>query len=208
MLETTLVPPNATSQFGKGIDMEGNYLIVGDETEAAQAGGAYIYFREPGTGTWDAGIRIAPPTPEAGAGFGGAFNGLAISGNWAFVGAWGEDSSGLANSGAAYAFERVGTNAWAFRQRLTPPNPAAGDSFGSVSLDGKFAVVGGLNLSEAYLYELVGGTWGRISTIQAAGVAVGDWFGYPTDISQNHAIIGAHLDDQAATDAGAFYVFE
>ena len=47
-----------------------------------------------------------------------------------------------------------------------------------------------------------------ITTIQAGNGSVGDEFGWGIALSQNHAMIGAWGDDEAGTDAGAFYVFE
>jgi len=69
-------------------------------------------------------------------------NAVALSGDWAVVGAPGRDASGLNSSGAAYVFKRTGTN-WSQVQMLQSTAPTAGGRFGwSVALAGPWLAIG------------------------------------------------------------------
>jgi hypothetical protein len=86
---------------------------------------------------------------------------VSISGDYAIVGAWGEDGAGVLR-GAAYVFHRNqgGTDNWGEVMKLTASDAEDGDHFGiSVSISGDDAIVGalseggGLSLrGAAYLY--------------------------------------------------------
>jgi hypothetical protein len=66
---------------------------------ASSSGSAYI-FRRTGTNTWDAGTKILAPDAAASDFFGQS---VAIDGDYAIVGADGNDDGGSA-SGSAYIF--------------------------------------------------------------------------------------------------------
>ncbi len=69
---------------------------------------------------------------------------VSIDGDYALVGAYGDDDNGV-NSGSAYVFKRSGTT-WTEEQKLLAPDGAAGDCFGfSVSIDGDYALAGAYN---------------------------------------------------------------
>ena len=76
---------------------------------------------------------------------------MAISGSTAVVGAPAKDS----RAGAAYVFERAGTE-WSQQAELTASHPAAGDGFGdSVAITGSTALVGAAGPSDtgvAYVF--------------------------------------------------------
>ena len=94
----------AGDQFGKSVAISGDYVVVGANGEDAggnAAGAAYIFHRT-GTNTWDAGVKIVATDPQAYDEFGKS---VAISGNYAVVGAYGE-SAGGSYAGAAYIFHR------------------------------------------------------------------------------------------------------
>ena len=94
----------AGDQFGKSVAISGDYVVVGayaEDEEGSAAGAAYIFHRT-GTNTWDAGVKIVATDPQAYDEFGKS---VAISGNYAVVGAYGE-SAGGSYAGAAYIFHR------------------------------------------------------------------------------------------------------
>src|SRR5690606_13989379 len=68
---------------------------------------------------------------------------VAISGDYAVIGAYQDDDNG-SNSGSAYVFERI-SGTWTQTQKLTASDGAAGDFFGR-----SVAISGGLVLSGAY----------------------------------------------------------
>ena len=67
---------------------------------------------------------------------------VSVSGDYAVVGAPGDDDAGSGWTGSAYIFVRSGTT-WTQQQKLTASDAASGDIFGSsVSVSGGYAMVG------------------------------------------------------------------
>ncbi|MCK5113789.1 MAG: FG-GAP repeat protein [Phycisphaerae bacterium] len=134
---------------------------------------------------------------------------LAISGNTAIVGAWGNDDKGDM-SGSAYLF-----NATTGEEitKLTASDAAKNDYFGlSVAISDNTAIVGApyndgawSRTGSAYLFDTTTGN--QIAKLTASdAVKLGD-FGISVAISGNVAIVGAHGDDQAGSYSGSAYLF-
>ena len=156
----------AFDQFGIAVAMDGDYAIVGslgDDDDGSQSGSAYVFFR---TGTsWTQQPKITAADGAAGDKFGTS---VSINGDYALVGAVGDDSS----RGAAYVFKRNGTD-WNEEAKLIADDGAAGDSFGTaVSIHGVYAVVGApgdeAGMGSAYIFERSGATWSQVLRIVAA----------------------------------------
>ena len=82
--------------------ISGHHTVVGARSEdvgGSDAGAAYI-FRRTGTNSWDGGMKSVASDAQAGDWFGYS---VAISGDYAIVGATGEGTGG-SNAGAAYIF--------------------------------------------------------------------------------------------------------
>ncbi len=137
---------------------------------------------------------------------------VAISGDTAIVGA-------AAASGKAYVYERYegGKSNWGWVATLRQSQP--GLHFGSgVAIDGVTAVIGAraddsgsLQYGNAYVFQRDAsgsGTWGEVAYLTAYDAEAGDEFGESTAVSGSTALIGAHLEDQGGTNAGAAYVFD
>ena len=149
--------------FGYSVAISGNYAIVGaryedDSAIITNSGAAYIFERTIGTtGIWtQVQTVLKASTPGKDDSFGGS---VAISGNYAIVGAEYEDTS-LGNSGAAYIFERnISTDTWVQVPTMIKASPPqSGDQFGtSVAISGNYVVVGELkgnnNAGSAYIFE-------------------------------------------------------
>jgi hypothetical protein len=166
---------------------------------ATQAGAAYVFERD-GSGAWQQKAYLKAPNTDAGDYFGYS---VAISGDTIVVGAPFEDSTstavcnnvmscpGLGNNtpddaGAAYVFERDGSDAWQQKAYLKAPNAQGGDSFGySVAISGDTIVVG---------------AYGEDSN----STAVCNEFG--STACDNAG--GDGPNNNGAGDAGAAYVFE
>jgi hypothetical protein len=202
-------------QFGYSVGISGDYAIVGapfnEDTGGTDRGAAYIFHRT-GTNTWDSGSRIGVGSADNDL-FG---NSVAISGDYAIVGAYQEDGSGT-NRGAAYIIHRTGTNIWSSSTKITASDTASVDYFGnSVAISGDYAIVGayqedgsGTDRGAAYIFYRTGtNTWDTGIKIDA-GIDVGDndWFGYSVGISGDYAIVGAWYEDGSGTDRGAAYIF-
>ncbi|MDP6297771.1 MAG: FG-GAP repeat protein, partial [Candidatus Marinimicrobia bacterium] len=92
----------SSDYFGNSVSISGNYIIVGtpnDNEDANQAGAAYIFTRS--NTSWSSPEQIVASDAAASDQFG---NSVAIDGDYAIVGAYGDDDAG-SNSGSAYVYE-------------------------------------------------------------------------------------------------------
>jgi len=198
----------SSDQFGFDVDVDGDKAIVGMYGDNGYSGAAYIFKRTP-TG-WVQEQRIVPSDPATGDRFGYA---VAISGNYAVVGAYFEDAMGT-DSGSAYVFRYNGVT-WVQQQKLTAADGANYDFFGkSVDISGSVALVGSLEDDDlgtgsgaVYAYRLNGTTWSQTQKLRASDGTAYDYFGGSVAISGNAAIIGAYWDDVAVGDCGSAYTF-
>ncbi len=199
--------------FGKSVAMSGDYAIVGAPSEpyGPGAGAAYIYKRT-GSNSWDSGTNIMPVDLAVRDAFGFS---VAISGDYAIVGAYQEDEGG-SNAGAAYIFQRTGPNTWDSGTKIMAADADAGEEFGkSVAISGNYAIVGahledegGSSAGAAYIFQRTGpNTWDSGTKIMAADAEANDWFGSSVAISGNYAVVGASQEDEGEYSAGAVYVF-
>ena len=146
--------------------------------------------------------------------------GVSISGDTAIVGARFEDEKG-AQAGAAYIFERDegGADNWGEVTKLTASDAQADDRFGtSVAISGDTAIVGAFAEDEkgsaagaAYIFERDEGgadNWGEVTKLTASDAQARDFFGISVAISGDTAIVGARLEDEKGSNAGAAYIFE
>ena len=201
-------------QFGIGVAISGDYAIAGafgNDDGGGNSGSAYI-FRRTGTNTWDAGTKILASDDLGGDYFGFS---VAIDGDYAIVGAYGNDDGG-GNSGSAYIFRRTGTNTWDAGTKILASDAVSGDQFGvSVGIDGNTAVVGaygnddgGSASGSAYIFRRTGtNTWDAGTKIIASDAASGDQFGFSVGISGDYAIVGAQLNDDGGSSSGSAYIF-
>ena len=151
LTETKIVASDreASDRFGYSVAKSGNYAIVGangEDPDASgnvryNAGSAYIFERT--SGTWSQKQKIVASDRQADDQFGYS---VAISGNYAIVGAYGEDHDAsddnpLEKAGSAYIFERT-NGSWSQKQKIVASDREADDQFGrSVAIDGNYAIV-------------------------------------------------------------------
>ena len=209
--------------FSKTIAINGNYAIFGaqtdDGTNASNSdyGAAYIFERN-ASGVWIEKQILRANILYYTAYFGKS---VAISDNYAIVGATGHPVSGL-NSGAAYIFERNASGVWNQTSILTASNAAASNEFGySVAISGRYAIIGatrgedisGLtNGGAAYIFELSPtGVWTQIRILTTSYSGTTDFYGASVSISGKNVLIGAIFEDGSSntTDStGAAYIYE
>ncbi len=164
----------ASDCFGWSVAVSGSTAIVGASflfTPLAET--AYIFERdEGGADNWGEVKILTASDAAASDRFGW---GMAVSGDIAVVGAFGEDGGG-AEAGAAYVFQRDqgGADQWGQVAKPTASDAAAGDKFGfSVALDGVTAVVGtlgednagGNNAGAAYVFQVPRPTLTLVKTV-------------------------------------------
>jgi hypothetical protein len=155
------------------------------------------------TGTGDPpNWKIIPSDGTSGDFFGKS---VSISGDYAIIGAYGNDDNGI-NSGSAYIFKRT-VNGWVQQARLIASDIAELDYFGySVSISGNYAIVGAPYNKAAYIFEKPTGGWTDMTETAkltaSDSITVND-FGYSVSISGNYAIVGS-----GHTYSGSAYIFE
>ncbi|MEW6073756.1 MAG: FG-GAP repeat protein [Planctomycetota bacterium] len=141
--------------------------------------------------------------------------GVALQGNTALVGAYGDDHAG-ANAGAVYVFVRSGTS-WTQEAKLTASDANGSDYFGAaVALDGDTALIGSkgsdgatANAGAAYVFTRSGTVWTQQAKLTAGDGAPFDELGWRIALSGNTAVAGARYHDHTGFlfQAGAAYVF-
>ena len=193
-------------EFGFGLDIDGDTLIVGapgDRARGLRAGAAYV-FRRVG-GFWLEEARLVPAGLETNDFFG---RHVGVVGTRALVSAGGDDDQG-AQSGAAYAFERS-AGAWSLTQKLFASDPHMTAFFGdSLAMDGDLALFGAGQHSAggaAYVFEYSGGSWVERQRILNAGP--GAYFGFRLDMQGTRLAIGALFGLTGTVLAGRVYLFD
>jgi len=203
---------DADDVFGYSVSLDGDYAIAGaygEDAEGSLTGAAYI-FRRTGANTWDSGTKIVASDAQANDYFGRS---VAISGDYAIVGAFGEDTGGD-GAGAAYIFQRTGTNTWDAGTKIVASDAESEDRFGtSVAISGDYAIVGafkeGSLAGAAYIFRRTGtNTWDAGTKIVASDAEASDFFGNAVAISGDYAIAGAYGEDAEGSLAGAAYIFK
>jgi len=201
----------AGDRFGYSVSLSGDTAVIGaywDEVAGISTGSAYVFVRV--DNMWSQEQKI---TASDGAGadlFGAA---VAVSGDTAVVGAYGNHDSSRYYLGSAYVFARSGES-WTEQAMLSAYDAAAFDQFGySVALSGSTAVVGApyddistyqTQTGSACVFVRSGGGWTQQGKLTASDAAFGDSFGRAVAISGDTAVVGAyeHVDGR-----GAAYVF-
>ncbi len=199
----------AYDYFGLSVSINGDYAIIGAYKDNiggnGNQGSAYIFKR---TGvSWAQEAKITAPDGAAGDFFGYS---VSINGDFAIIGAYGDDIGGNGNQGSAYIFKRTGVS-WAQEAKITAPDGAAGDKFGySVSINGDYAIIGaylndiGGNTDQgsAYIVKRIGVSWVQEAKITAPDGVAGDIFGYSVSIDGDNILVGA---PNASSNKGKAY---
>jgi hypothetical protein len=195
----------ANDYFGVSVSISGDYAIVGAYYDDGK-GSAYIFKRD--GASWSQQAKKTASDGVASDYFGYS---VSISGDYAIVGAYGDEDNGNL-SGSAYIFKRDGTS-WSQQAKMTASDGAAGDNFGySVSISGDYAIVGayldddkGADSGSAYIFKRDGTSWSQQAKLLAADGNASDNFGWSVSISGDLAIVGAHQYYSGGT--GKAYIF-
>ena len=193
-------------RFGLSIAASGNLAVIGayaDDDNGNNSGSAYIFDVTTGQEL----AKLTPSDAAVSAYFGAS---VALSGNIAVIGAFGDGANGYA-TGSAYVFD-VTTGQELFK--LTASDGEEGDYAGtSVALSGNTAVIGaysdnddGWESGSAYVFDVTTGQ--ELFKLTASDGAEGDRFSHSVAASGNIAVIGAFKDDDKAQDTGSAYLFD
>jgi hypothetical protein len=229
----------AGDRFGYSVAVSGDTVLIGAWQESSSAtgvngnqnnnnapssGAAYVFVRS-GT-NWSQQAYLKASNTGADDVFGFS---VAVSGDTAVVGGYGEDSAAIGingnqadnsttNSGAAYIFVRNGT-IWSQQAYLKASNTGAEDQFGwMVAVSGDVVVVGAFvedgsatgangngadngatNSGAAYVFVRSGTNWSQRAYLKASNTAADDWFGLSVGVSGDTVVIGAIAEDSGAT---------
>eukprot|EP00002_Diphylleia_rotans_P021122 TRINITY_DN4111_c0_g1_i2.p1 TRINITY_DN4111_c0_g1~~TRINITY_DN4111_c0_g1_i2.p1 ORF type:complete len:872 (-),score=148.12 TRINITY_DN4111_c0_g1_i2:141-2756(-) len=189
----------ADDRFGHCVAITNQYAIAtsvhADFVTATDAGAAYIFIRTNSTWTEHAILTALNKEPDSYFGVS-----LAMTNNFAIVGAHGTNYGAADYVGSAFIFSRSGTT-WTQQALFTAGSNAQLDQYAyAVSLTDLHAVVGrptGVNTNQAtspgaaFVYTVSGGTWALSATLSASNFAVGDFFGTVVSISTNYLLVGA-----------------
>ena len=198
--------------FGFSVAISGDCALVGapgKDTLDSDAGAAYI-FRFDGA-YWVQEAKLLASDGAMGDAFGVA---VAISGDYALVGAEGAKAGDTKNAGAVYAFRFNGTH-WSQTGKLTAPIPVNNDNFGCcVATDGSKAIIGawgndaqGLDAGAAYVFQRSGAAWLTQQTLVAPDGEGDDSFGIAVAVDGGTLIVGASGDNDHGNDSGSAYIY-
>ncbi|MDX1460953.1 MAG: hypothetical protein R3348_07845 [Xanthomonadales bacterium] len=222
-------------QFGSVLDMHGNTLVVGVPNESSNArgvngnqndenggfsGAAYVFVRNGSSWSQQAYIKSSNSDPADS--FGAA---VAIHEDRLVVGAPQEKASAtgvngdqennsMANAGAAYVFERIGSD-WTQTAYIKSSNTFFGNRFGTavaqyrdtlaIGATGEGSATTGIDGDQSsntapeagavYLFRKSGETWSQIHYIKASNTDGGDAFGSAVAINERYLAVSAPGED-------------
>ena len=199
--------------FGTAVAVLSDRIIVGAQYDShldQYVGSGYV-FEKTGS-TWSQAAKLLADDWSLNSYFG---NAVALSGEWALIGATTNNiSTPYSSEGAAYVFHHDASG-WVQTQKLAPNDAAPNDLFGwAVALDGDRAVIGASNKTTsspsagaAYIFEESGGIWTQQQRLTASDGGQFDSFGISVALSGDDVVVGALGDDDLGPDTGAAYAF-
>ncbi len=206
--------------FGSSVSINGDYAIVGaykDDDKGSDSGSAYIFKRSDDANdpNWYEQDKLTASDGAYEDYFGYS---VSISGDYAIVGAYGDDDPG-SQSGSAYIFKRSddpNDPNWYQKDKLKASDAAHYDEFGfSVSINGDYAIIGafydddkGSCSGSAYIFtpnNIDPNNWIQQAKLTASDGASYDKFGYSVSINGDYAIVGA---DEVGNYSGSAYIYK
>jgi hypothetical protein len=204
------IDPPETWILGPNLVIDGDTAILGSLADDVHDGAAFIGRRQ-SDGTWKLIQRLTAGDRAPNVFRFGEY--VALDGDFALVGAWGEWAS-PPPSGAAFFFKRGANGQFEPFQFHEGPEPAAGDQFGgNPRISGNRAIVNGRAentrwSTQVHVYRLEGGSdWTRTKTLRSPRQDIDDFFGASTDLEGDTIVVSASHDNEGGPDAGAAYIF-
>ncbi|MFH1568439.1 MAG: Ig-like domain-containing protein [Gemmatimonadota bacterium] len=191
--QDTLFVNEADGYFGSSVAISGDCAIVGQPGHSNYTGQAFI-FRLVG-GTWTREDTIWAGDYDEFDHFGES---VAISGDYALVGAYGNETS----RGSAYVFKRTAVRTWT-QQKVFYGSSSSGRFGWSVAIRGQSLIVGANGAGGVYTYQAP--AWGS-SSFSPIDRAESDHFGFSVDTWGDYAVVGAPGDDDGGDGSGSAYV--
>ena len=198
-------PLSGGGNGGGGGSSEPSFLAVGASRVNSYTGAAYVYDATDYSATP---TKLAPSELDAADFFG---NSIAATSNHIVVGAYQDDDQGN-SAGAVYVYDA--NNLSASPTKLTPTGIDANDYFGtSVAATSNHLVVSArgdddidTDAGAVYVYD-INNLSATPTKLSPTGLDASDQFGWSVAASSNHIVVGARVDDDQGSDAGAVYVY-
>ena len=200
--------------FGWSVALDGDRVLVGavgDGDAGDFTGSAYVFDLR--NGEWTETIRLTASDAAERDYFG---HSVALSGDRALIGAFGDDDAGSL-SGSAHVFE-LAAGEWTEAAKLTASDAEEGDRFGgSVALAGDRALVGAHRDDDvrdasgsAYVFDLAACTARCTEAVKLTpdDPTAGARFGRSVALSGDRALVGATGTDGSGPAFGSAYVFD
>ncbi len=209
--------PAGGSAFGRSVSLYEDRAVVGNESGAtSQSPGVAYVFRTDGA-AWTLEATLTPSDGVSRDHFGAA---VAIDGNHLVVGAPDATSSGRAEVGAAYVFERAGLM-WMQQRKLEPSDTHSVNEYGqAVALRGDYLVVGDpvqhqpvAGTGAVYVYHRNGSNWTLMPPRIIPSDAGSDfydmfaYFGQAVAVSRFGVLAGAPGNTDTEQQQGAAYFY-
>lgn len=217
----------ANDRFGNAVALNGNRILIAAVTEDedeqglntfTDAGSVYSFAQI--TNNWQQQQKINSADFATGDQFGAS---VAIHGDYAVIGAYGEDedtngTNSMFNAGAAFLFKKENGN-WVFKQKIVAPDRAPEDNFGfGVSIQDDFVVIGSYlsdkdltgnqvspEAGAAYIFKRTNETWDFYQKLIASDRASTKRFGNAVIIKQDYIFIGSYADGANLRPAPTYY---
>ncbi|MBC8403906.1 MAG: FG-GAP repeat protein [Planctomycetes bacterium] len=143
---------------------------------------------------------------------------IAISGDWAFVGAPDDQINGTNYIGSVLVYQKT-ANGWIESQKLLASDGQLFHTFGhSLAADGNRLVVGapdalGNSIGAAYIFEYNGSQWIETQKVAQTTGYGDDWFGWSVDIEGDRVVVGAMYSHYpglswSRSHAGSGWIFD
>lgn len=211
----------ADDWLGKAVSQSGSTSLIGalfSDSTAINTGSAYLFRNiDTASGTVTQNVKLVASDAATNDRFGDS---VSLFDDMALIAASFNDDSGT-NSGSAYVFRSLDTGNGTVTQnvKLVASDASTDDRFGhSVSLSNSMALVGvplkddvGLSSGSAYIFrnlETASGTVTQDVKLVASDAANNDYFGWSVSLSDNTALVGAHIDRiESGVASGSAYVY-
>ena len=191
--------------FGNSVALSGNQIVVGSHFDDDQGGNAGAVYRFQRSGAlWEEEKLLGSDT-TGGERLGEA---VAIDGSTIVAGARSDDDRGV-HSGAVYVFAPPGQQ-WAEKAILTLDDHDPGEYFSRVATSGDTIVVGAHgegHTGAAYVFIEASGGWVQQEKLEPESSLLGGAFGWSVAIDGDTVVVADVLDSEAASQAGAVYVY-
>ncbi len=140
---------------------------------------------------------------------------ISTDGEWAIIGAWGDDEKGL-DAGAAYIYHFESLVGWVEVEKIFGFDTSAQDRFGAaVAIDYPWALVGAPledalaeDAGAVHIWHADGMNWNYTGMLLEDGGVTNNEFGRSVAIHDDHLIVGAPLSPWTQNGRGSVYIYK